>query len=550
MKHLFTSVAALACVSMTAAPVFAQTNPIDPARLSQHIKVLSSDAFEGRGPATPGEDKAIHYIADQMKAAGLQPGGPNGSWFQDVPLNRFQVQNVTMSLTENGKARALRQGEEAVLQTKLPRDHISVKNAPLVFVGYGVHAPERNWDDFKGVDLKGKIMVVLVNDPDFENPASTLFGGPAMTYYGRWTYKFQEAARQGALGTLIVHETKPASYGWNTVKNSNANAQFDIVRDDPTKEHAPVAGWIQRDEAVALFKSAGLDFEAEKQKAKRADFRPVTLKGAGFSAEFDVDHSTITSHNVVGISKGKTRPDEYVGYSAHWDHLGVGLPDARGDKIYNGAVDNADGIADLLEMARTYGAAPKTDRSVIFLAVTAEEKGLLGSTYYATHPLYSPAKTAGFLNMDALSVAGPSRDISVSGGGQVSLEDDLAAAAKAEGRSFSPDPDPGAGHYYRSDHFPFAQVGIPAASFESGTDLVKGGRARGKAVSEEYTTCCYHQPADEWHADWDLSGQAQDVFLLYRVGRDLANSSRWPQWKPNSEFKAARDATASERAAK
>jgi Zn-dependent M28 family amino/carboxypeptidase len=521
--------------------------PIDPARLSQHIKVLSSDAFEGRGPATEGETKAIGYIADQMKALGLEPAGDKGTWFQDVPLARFQVKNVKMSLTAGGKTQALTQGEQAVVMSKLPRDKVDISRAPLVFVGYGVKAPERKWDGFKGVDLHGKVMVVLVNDPDFENPKSNLFGGPAETYYGRWTYKYEEAARQGALGTLIVHETKPASYGWNTVKNSNGNAQFDIVRADPAKEHAPFEGWIQRNAAVDLFKSSGLDFDQLKEKAKQADFHPVELKGASFSVAFDVDHSQIVSHNVAGLIKGASRPDETVIYSAHWDHLGVGQPDKTGDRIFNGAVDNATGIADLLELARVFKAGKQPDRSILFLAVTAEEKGLLGSTYYASHPLRPLGKTVADINMDALSVSGPARDISVSGGRQNDLEDSLKALAKSEGRYFSGDAEPGAGHYFRSDHFPFAQVGVPAVSFESGTDLVKGGKEQGKKLSDQYTECCYHQPADEWHADWDLTGQAQDVGLLYRLGLELANSDKWPQWYPDSEFRAERQKTADER---
>jgi Zn-dependent M28 family amino/carboxypeptidase len=549
MTRFFASAAAVAILVLSGAASAQQTaSPVDPAKLEQHIKVLSDDSFEGRGPATEGEKKSIAYIADQMKQIGLAPAGPNGSYFQDVPLNRFLTKNVTMSLTEGGQTRPLVQGEQAVLQTKLPRDHISIKDAPLVFVGYGVKAPERNWDDFKGVDLKGKIMMVLVNDPDFENPASTTFGGPAMTYYGRWTYKYQEAARQGALGTLIIHETGPASYGWNTVKNSNANAQFDIVRKDPTEEHAPMAGWIQLDEAKALFASAGLDFAAEKEKAKRPDFKPVEIKGAKFNAEFDVDHSTITSHNVAGILKGSKRPDETVIYSAHWDHLGVGLPDASGDRIYNGAVDNATGVADVLEIARAFKAAGPTDRSVLFLTVTAEEKGLLGSEYYANNPLVSNDKTAGVINLDAEGVFGPTRDVSVSGSGQVSLEDDIAAYAAKQGRTLSADSNPGAGHFYRSDHFPFAKAGVPAVSFNAGDDLVQGGKARGKQLADEYNEKRYHQPADEWQAGYDLTGQAQDMALVYALGRDLANSTRWPDWKPGSEFKALRDKSAAARA--
>ncbi|PZR37489.1 MAG: peptidase M20 [Caulobacter segnis] len=425
-------------------------------------------------------------------------------------------------------------------------DAVSIKDAPLVFVGYGVRAPERNWDDFKGMDLKGKILVVLINDPDFETGSGD-FGGKAMTYYGRWTYKFEEAARQGAAGVLIVHETAPASYGWNTVKNSNTNVMFDIVRKAPAKSHPSMEAWIQRDVAVDLFKQAGLDFEALKKQAQTRDFKPVVLPGATFSADYKVKHETIVSKNIAGRIVGTKYPDETIIYSGHWDHLGVGAPDVRGDKIYNGAVDNADGIAAILELARAFKSQPAPQRSILFLAVTAEEKGLLGSEYYGANPLFPLAKTVGDINIDALSAAGPAKDITTSGDGKVDLQDMLVAKAKAHGRYFSPDPAPQAGHFYRSDHFPFAKRGVPAISIGSGTDLVKGGKEAGEKAEADYTENRYHQPADEWSPDWDLSGQAADIGLVYEIGRDLANSRVWPQWQAGSEFKALRDATAAQR---
>ncbi|MGC1302342.1 MAG: M28 family metallopeptidase [Caulobacteraceae bacterium] len=555
MKTALLAASALVGLAGAASAGLAQSlpvTPIDPARLSAHIRVLGSDAFEGRGPATAGETKSIDYISKQFAAAGVQPGGPNHSWFQDVPLARFEVKGpVKLALTAGGQTQAFTQGEQAVVQTLLPVDHVAIHNAPLVFVGYGVKASECGWDDFKGVDLHGKIAVVLINDPDFEAPQVTkgpgCFGGKAMTYYGRWTYKYEEAARQGALGMLIVHETAPAAYGWATVKNSNGNAQFDIVRADPTKAHALLQGWIQRDATVDLFRKSGLDFEAAKRAAQSKGFRPVVLKGATFSADYDVDHSRIISHNVVGRLPGKARPNETVIYSAHWDHLGVGAPDAKGDRIYNGAVDNGTGIAALIELARVYAHAPRTQRSILFLAVTAEEKGLLGSEYYATHPLYPLATTVADLNMDALHPDGPAHDISISGGGKVDLEDRLAAAAKGEGRYFSPDEEPEKGHFYRSDHFSFAKVGVPAISIESGVDLYNGGKARGVPLQADYVAHRYHQPGDEWSPNWDLRGAALDVGLVYKLGRTLADSDTWPQWKPAAEFKAARDSTAAER---
>jgi Zn-dependent M28 family amino/carboxypeptidase len=411
-------------------------------------------------------------------------------------------------------------------------------------VGYGVKAPERQWDDFKGVDLHGKIAVELINDPDFEADLGGRFDGKAMTYYGRWTYKYEEAARRGALGVLIVHETAPASYGWDTVKNSNTAATFDIHRPNPADTHVLVEAWIQRAVAVEMFRAAGLDFDAEKKKAQSAEFKPVTLKGATFSAECAVKHTEVVSHNVVGIVKGSKHWDETVIYTAHWDHLGVGLPDAKGDRIYNGARDNALGVAGLLELARLYGSQPAPARSVVFLAVTAEEKGLLGSEYYAHNPLYPLALTAAVYNMDGGSTVGPSRDVSVAGDGKISLQDDLAKAAQREGRRLSPDPQPERGSFYRSDHFSFAKVGVPAISFKAGQDLVDGGVAAGKLAYDNYTANRYHQPADEYSDSWNLRGMVMDTQLLYTVGREMANSRTWPEWRSGSEFKARRDATA------
>ena len=520
--------------------------------LSDHVRILSSNAYEGRGPATPAEAKTLDYVIGQFKAEGLAPGGdskgPWGGWVQDVPLNRFMVTGpVRLSLTAGGVTTSLSQGDQAVVQTLVPVDHVAIQNAPLVFVGYGVKAPERHWDDFKGVDLRGKIAVVLINDPDFEADLGGRFDGKSMTYYGRWTYKYEEAARQGALGMLIVHETAPAAYGWATVRNSNGNAQFDIVRDTPSAAHPLLQGWIQRDLAVDLFKRSGLDFEALKKAAQREDFHPVTLTGAAFSADYAVDHSQIVSHNILARIAGAKRPGETLLYTAHWDHLGVGAPDAKGDTIYHGAVDNGTGVAALLELARVFAAGPRPDRSVVFLAVTAEEKGLLGSAYYGTHPIYPLATTVGDINMDALSTNGLARDISTSGDGKVGLQDDLIAEAKAEGRYFSPDRTPEMGHFYRSDHFSLARVGVPAISVHSGEDMVNGGLAAGQAWAAEYTAHRYHQPADVWSADWDLSGQVADLGLLYRLGARLANSDEWPDWKDGSEFKAIRDQTAAQR---
>ena len=355
------SFASAAFAEKSAAPTF------DPKRMSEEDKTLSSDAFEGRGPNTPGETKTIDYVTQQMKSAGLEPGGDlkdgKRAWTQAVPLTRSEIVGTPkLSVREKGDARTLTQGEEISIRAALDGSKsVALNDVPLVFCGYGVKAPERNWDDFKDVDLHGKIMVVLVNDPDYETGVGD-FGGKAMTYYGRWTYKYEEGARQGAAGVFVIHETEPASYGWATVRNSNTNAMFDIVRDNPKAVHTTVEGWIQRDFAVDLFKKAGLDFEALKKQAQTRDFKPVQLKDESFSASFSVDQKTITSHNIVGKVVGSKRPDEVMIYTAHWDHLGIGPPDAKGDKIYNGAIDNATGTVALIELGRAFAHGPKPER--------------------------------------------------------------------------------------------------------------------------------------------------------------------------------------------
>jgi Zn-dependent M28 family amino/carboxypeptidase len=543
---------AASALTLAAVPLAAASmGPFNPQRLAEIDKTISADDYEGRGVNTPAETKTVNFIIDQFRSAGLQPGGDlvNGKrkWTQDVPLLQSELTGdplVTVQ-TPAGSLRLTQSNEIAVRSPQNGQSQIRIENAPLLFVGYGVSAPERNWDDFKGQDVRGKVIVVLVNDPDFEGGEGN-FGGKAMTYYGRWTYKYEEAARRGAAGVMIVHETAPAAYGWNTVKNSNTNTQFDIVRQNPSASHTPFETWIQRDVAVQLFKNAGLDFDQAKQAAKRRDFRPIDLKST-VSATANAKVSTITSHNVVGLLPGKKYPDETVIYSAHWDHLGVGLPDAKGDKIYNGAVDNATGISALIEQGRAFARGPRPDRSIVFLAVTAEEKGLLGSEYYATHPLFPLAKTVGVLNTDSLGVWGPAKNFSISGTAKLDLLDDLIAAGKEQGRYFTTDPHPETGGFYRSDHFSFAKQGVPALSFGSGRDLATGGLARGEELAADYTSKRYHQPADEFNPQWDFSGMAQDANLLHIVGERLANSREWPNWSQDSEFRAARDRSAAER---
>jgi len=546
------SAIALATAPLGAAP----TGGFSTERLSNVDKMLSSDAFQGRGTAAPIEPTVINYIAQQFAAAGIQPGGDivNGqrTWFQSVPLLESQIVGTPqISLDENGTVVPLQQGPEiAVLAPLNGAKQVDIVNAPLVFAGYGVDAPERWWNDFKGEDMHGKVLVVLVNDPDFEaaptEPVMGKFGGKAMTYYGRWTYKYEEAARQGAAGVIIVHETAPASYAWDVVQNSNTNAQFDIVRDNPATVHTPFESWIQRPLAAQLFQRSGLDLDQAKIAARRSDFRPIPLK-ATLTAHFAANPQVITSHNVVGILPGKKYPDETIIYSAHWDHLGVGKPDATGDRIYNGAVDNGTGVSELIEQARVFAQGPRPDRSIVFLAVTGEEKGLLGSGYYAAHPLYPLAKTVANLNVDAWIPDGLQKNFTIRGTAKLDLADMIIAEGKRQGRYFTPDPHPETGGFYRSDHFSFAKVGVPAISFSEGLDLVSGGTARGEAIAQDYNSKHYHQPSDEWQPNWDWSGVAQNAELLHQVGLRLGNSRDWPNWSADSEFRAARDQSAAER---
>jgi Zn-dependent M28 family amino/carboxypeptidase len=523
--------------------------PIDAARLAEHIRVLASDEFMGRGPGTPGEDTTVAYIAEQLRSAGLEPAGTDGGWYQEVPLSQSAiVGRPVLAISVGGRRFTLTQGEQIVVRaTTRNEDSVAIDRAPLVFLGFGVHAPERDWNDFQGQDLRGRVGVVLINDPDFESGQGD-FGGKAMTYYGRWTYKYQEAARQGLAGLLIVHETEPASYGWATVANSNASTTFDIVRANPADVHPPVEGWIQRDLAVELFRAAGQDFEALKRRAQTREFRPVPLGDATFSATFNVRRATIQSRNVVGMLRGTTHADETILFGTHWDHLGIGAPGAAGDSIYNGAVDNATGVAAMLEIARTLAAAPRPQRSIVFAAWTAEEKGLLGSEYYAANPLYPLETTVAGINLDALEPHGPARDVIVVGYGQTDLEERLERLVAGVGRVVAHDPHPEAGYFFRSDNFSAAKRGVPVLYVDSGIDLLDGGRSAGEAAGAAYIRDRYHQPDDEFDpVTWNTAGMAEDAALLHRLALELANSREWPNYRETSEFRPIRDASASRR---
>ncbi len=522
----------------------------DPARLSAIVKVLASDAFEGRAPGSAGEAKTLDYLVGEFKALGLEPAGPNKSYLQDVPLLKTQVDpKGTFSLTSGDAKLPLILGQDIAGISLLPVDRVSIQNAPLVFVGYGVTAPERGWDDFKGVDLKGKVAVILINDPDFEaapgEAVAGKFGGQAEAYYGRWTYKYDEAIRRGAVAALIVHETPGAGYGWSTVMAAGGEG-FDIVRADPDRARLKFQAWISGEAARRVLAKDGLEFEALKAKARRADFQPVTLSST-FSADFGVAHSQVVSHNVIGKLTGAKRPAESVMFAGHWDAYGIGAPDAAGKTIRAGAADDAIGVAGVLELARAFKAAPRTDRSLYFAAWTAEERGLLGSEFYGVNPTTDLTKMAANLTMDVLQTAGPSKDVVLVGYGQSQLDDELIAAAKAKGRTVTPDAHPEKGLAFRADHFSLAKKGVPALlmmGLGGGPDLVSGGRAAGDKWVNDYTANCYHKACDAWSPDWDLRGAAADVDLLYVIGRKIAMSKAWPEWKPGNEFKAARDVSA------
>ncbi|NYZ61393.1 M28 family metallopeptidase [Luteimonas deserti] len=510
---------------------------IDADRLARDIATLASDGFEGRAPATPGEARTIAYIASRFAEAGLAPGGEAGGWTQAVTLERSRIDGpVAARVHAGGRTRALANGEDIAVESLRPGSGVALAGVPLVFAGYGITAPELDWDDYAGLDVTGKVVVVLINDPDFEADAPGRFGGRALTWYGRWTYKYEEAARRGAAGVLIVHETEPASYPWATVRNGRAGPQYDIVRENAERHHLPMRGWMQRPVAERLFADAGLDFEREKRRAQAAGFRGGALGDATLDIAFRLSRDRVRSHNVVGVLEGASRPDETVVLSGHWDSFGIGRPDASGDAIINGAVDNATAIASLIELARVFAAGPRPARTLQFIALTAEESGLLGATFYAANPLRPLETTAAVLNMEMWSPDGETRDISSWGRGRVSLERDLATAAAVDGRVWSADPNLEAGLFYRADHFAFAQAGVPAITIGPGMDQLDGGVAGGMAARADYFANRYHQPGDTFDASWDMAGPVADTRTVYRLAQALADATAWPAWDVESEF--------------
>lgn len=521
---------------------------IDQGDFAELVKTLSSDAFEGRGPGTPGEDKTVDYIKAQFERIGLQPGN-DGSWFQTVPMTETTADESTvLHLDVKGKPHDLKFGQDMVIGTRTGKPEIRIDDSKLVFVGYGVDAPEQNWNDYAGVDVKGKTVVMLVNDPGFHAHDASLFEGKRMTYYGRWTYKYEEAARKGAAAAIIIHDTPGASYGWDVVKNSWSGAQYDLpARDDPDPR-LPAQGWITQDAAKQLFTDAGLDLDALYKAANKRGFKAVPMD-ATLSLDLKSTIAEKSSRNVIGILPGTEKPDEAVVYMAHWDHLGK-HPGESGDNIYNGAVDNATGVAGILEIADKFAhSEPKPKRSLVFAAVTLEESGLLGSKYYVAHPAIPLDKTVAVINIDAMSVAGKTRDLTVVGMGNSELEDILKPIADKMDLSLHAESHPEAGSYFRSDHFNFAKAGVPALYVDGGDDLVEGGKAAGEAAAKDYNENRYHKPADEYDAaTWKLDGAMDVLNAVYGVGRVLVDGDQWPNWYKGNPFRAAREEMMQEKA--
>lgn len=528
-------------------PAAAAAADVEAGRIREHVRILSSDEFLGRGPAQPGEEKTVRYLAEQFRAAGLQPAGPGGSWFQPVELMRYdRVGPVEMTAHVGGTAVPLETGTDVTAASRIVGE-TRLDRAPLVFVGYGIDDPKLGWNNYEGVDLEGKVAVFLANDPDFEAAAPGEFGGRTLVYAGRFGAKVEAARRNGAAAVLVIHETAPASYPWSQVANSDPAPGFGLVPADPKAPGFGLTGWLHRDAARELFRRAGLDLDRLKVEARSRGFRAVPIGDAALSARLTTRAERVTSRNVVGRVRGSTHPDETIVYGAHWDANGVGLPDAEGDTIRNGAVDNAVGTGTLLEIARAFGAAPRPRRSVLFIAYTAEEKGLLGAEYYVANPLAPLEKTVAAFNLDPHVALGRARSIDLIGGGRTGLEKDLVRVAARHGLRVEEEGSPEAGWYFRSDHFAFAKKGVPALAFRAGRDLADGGTSPAEAAIEAYNSERYHQTSDEFDPSWTLGGAAQEGRVAYELGRELADSRRWPDWNEGVDYKAIRDATAAAR---
>jgi Zn-dependent M28 family amino/carboxypeptidase len=513
-----------------------------------HIKVLASDEYDGRLPGTRGGELTVEYITAQFKKLGLAPGNPDGTYVQAVSLNGVRG-TAAGSFTAAGHTITLEFPKDAVARTERFLPSVKVADSDVIFVGYGVVAPEYHWDDYKGVDVRGKTLIMLVNDPPVVDPNDPskldehMFKGRAMTYYGRWTYKYEIASEKGAAAAIIVHQTEPAAYPWEVVQNGWSGEKFDTAATNKHMDRVPIESWITLDKARELFAAAGQDFDGLFKSAARADFKPVALKAKANLAVTNALRE-LTSYNVVARLEGSDaqRRDQYVIYTAHWDHFGRN-PNLVGNQIFHGAADNASGVAGVLEIAQAYRRLARPPaRSILFMCVTGEEQGLLGSKWYAAHPLYPLKQTVAEINIDVLNVWGRTRDLTIPGMGQSTLEDTLSGLARARGRRVLPDQEPEKGHYYRSDHFEFAKVGVPAMSYGGGYDYIGRPAGWGMQKHQDYVAHDYHKPSDMVKPDWDLSGAVEDLRLLMELGYTVAQSHDYPQWKPGSEFKARRDA--------
>ncbi len=508
--------------------------------LSKHIRIVSSDEYEGRGPSSKGEEKTINYIRAEFEKLGLKPGN-NGNYFQEVPLVSITTNPDTVLVIKTGEETFMfNYGKDCMVSTEREMETVSLTDSEMIFVGYGIVAPEYNWNDYEGLDVRGKTVVMLVNDPGYATQDPALFNGNAMTYYGRWTYKYEEAARQGAEAVFIIHETKPAAYPWEVVMNSWSGPGFGLRTKDKNMSRCAVEGWFTIESTRKIFKQAGLDLDRLKVDAAKPGFKPVTMN---LKASVTLKNAIkeCISNNVLAILPGSTRPDEYIFYMAHWDHLGLN-PSLEGDQIFNGALDNATGIAGLFELAEAFTKLPSPPaRSIAFLAVTSEEQGLLGSEYYAEHPVYPPTKTVAAINMDGLNIYGKMKDITLIGYGNSDLDEYVKSAASLQGRTVRPDPEPEKGYFYRADHLSFAKQGIPALWVETGIDSVEHGEEWTKKQKDLYTEKHYHKPSDEYDPGWDLSGMVEDLQLLFQVGLRLGNEDTFPNWKEDTEFRAKRD---------
>lgn len=545
MRHL--ALLLLATASLGASPTLAQTAPaLSVDTLKSVDQELSSDAYEGRAPTTPAEAKTVAYIVHRFRAAGLKPGNPadrtGGGWTQDVPMVEIKATDVQpFTFTGGTSAVTMAYGTEMVAATYRVAPTISVRNSPVVFVGYGITAPEKGWDDYAGVDVRGKTVVILVNDPDWQTMTRDgPFEGRAMTWYGRWPYKYENAAKHGAAAAIIVHDTEPAAYPWAVVNSSWTGAKYELDEPGGHLDQSQVIGWMQLAKAHELFAAAGQDFDRLQAAAKVKGFKAVPL-GVTLSTGFANAIRKSLSHNVIGVLPGTTTPGDTVLYSAHWDHLGHCAP-VNGDGICNGALDNASGVAGLVALAEAHAKAGPAKRSIAFLAVTAEEQGLLGSAYYADHPIYPLARTVGGVNMDGLNVNGRARDFTITGAGKSEIEDMVKPLLAAQSRTISPESNPERGGYYRSDHFSFAKLGVPMLDGGSGQDLVVGGVAAGHAAAEDYVAHRYHKPQDEYDPKWDWSGAVEDLAVYYQLGRKLSDTpGLWPNWYAAAEFRGVRD---------